>query len=77
MKGTPGHGSLLLKNTAGEKVSHILQRFIEYRKTQVERLNSDPEFTIGDVTTVNICILSGGVQSNGKCKFMLDDLRSI
>ncbi len=64
MNGTPGHGSLLLKDTAGEKVSYILQKFIEYRKTQVEMLENNPEFTIGDVTTVNICILNGGVQNN-------------
>jgi aminoacylase len=62
--GNPGHGSLLLKNTAGEKLEKLLNRFIEYRDTQVKRLESDPKLTIGDVTTVNVTMIHGGVQSN-------------
>lgn len=62
--GTPGHGSMLLKNTAGEKVRGLLDRFIDYRNTQVKRLNDHPELTIGDVTTVNVTMMNGGVQSN-------------
>jgi aminoacylase len=62
--GQPGHGSLLLKNTAGEKVRHLLDRFIDYRNTQVKRLDDNPELTIGDVTTVNVTMMNGGVQSN-------------
>jgi aminoacylase len=62
--GHTGHGSMLLKNTAGEKVRNLLDRFIDYRKTQVKLLDDHPELTIGDVTTVNITMLQGGVQSN-------------
>lgn len=62
--GQPGHGSLLLKNTAGEKVRNLLDRFIDYRNTQVKRLENDPELTIGDVTTLNLTMMNGGVQSN-------------
>lgn len=53
-----------MKDTAGEKVRNLLDRFIEYRNTQVKRLADHPELTIGDVTTVNITMLNGGVQSN-------------
>lgn len=49
--GHPGHGSFLLKNTAGEKVRKLLDRLIDFRDTQVKRLNDNPELTIGDVTT--------------------------
>lgn len=52
--GTPGHGSLLLENTAGEKVSYILNKFFEFRKGEVEKLKKDPTLTVGDVTTVNL-----------------------
>lgn len=62
--GTSGHGSLLHERTAGEKIRHILDRFMDYRAEQVELLKNNPEFSIGDVTTVNLCILKGGVQSN-------------
>lgn len=53
-----------LENTAGEKMRHILDRMMDYRAQQAEKLKNNPEFTIGDVTTVNLTILSGGVQSN-------------
>lgn len=62
--GTTGHGSLLLANTAGEKMRHILDRMMDYRTEQIKILENNPTFTIGDVTTVNLTILNGGVQSN-------------
>lgn len=62
--GTSGHGSLLHENTAGEKIRRILDRVMDYRAEQVELLKNNPEFSVGDVTTVNLCILKGGVQSN-------------
>ncbi|XP_076265532.1 aminoacylase-1-like isoform X1 [Rhynchophorus ferrugineus] len=62
--GTPGHGSLLLPDTAGEKVSYILNKFFEFRKEQVKKLASNPDLTLGDVTTVNLTQIEGGVQSN-------------
>lgn len=62
--GTTGHGSLLLKDTAGEKIRYIVDKFLDLRKHEVEKLENNPEFSIGDVTTVNLTILKGGVQSN-------------
>ncbi|KAG5683326.1 hypothetical protein PVAND_012612 [Polypedilum vanderplanki] len=62
--GNPGHGSLLLKNTAGEKLEKLLNRFIEFRDSQVKRLAENPDLLIGDVTTVNVTQIHGGVQSN-------------
>lgn len=62
--GTTGHGSLLHENTAGEKLRHILDRMMDFRAEQVEKLKNNPEFSVGDVTTVNLTIISGGVQSN-------------
>ncbi|XP_045474119.1 aminoacylase-1-like [Harmonia axyridis] len=62
--GQSGHGSLLMENTPGEKVAHILKRFYEFRKTQQKLLKDNPTWTIGDVTTINCTMMSGGVQSN-------------
>ncbi|XP_048518892.1 aminoacylase-1 isoform X1 [Dendroctonus ponderosae] len=62
--GTPGHGSLLLKDTAGEKVALFLNTLFEFRRSQVLKLAGDPTLTLGDVTTVNLTQLKGGVQSN-------------
>lgn len=63
--GTAGHGSLLLKHTASEKILYIQQRMAEFRAAETQRLEADPAgLTIGDVTTVNLTVLEGGVQSN-------------
>lgn len=64
INGTPGHGSLLLKDTAGEKLRNFLDQVFDYRASQVAKLNNNPELTIGDVTTVNITMIEGGVLSN-------------
>ena len=50
----------MLKNTAGEKVRNLLDRFIDYRNSQVKRFKDHPELFIGDVTSVNITMMNGG-----------------
>ncbi|XP_030380038.1 aminoacylase-1-like [Scaptodrosophila lebanonensis] len=64
ISGTAGHGSLLLPKTAGEKLSYILDKMMALRKVQEARLQSNPKLTIGDVTTINLTRIGGGVQSN-------------
>lgn len=54
--GNPGHGSLLLKNTAGEKLQKLLNRFYQYRDSQVNKLEGNAKLTIGDVTTINTTV---------------------
>lgn len=36
----------------------------EYRKMQVEKLESDPNLEEGDVSCINLTIVNGGVQYN-------------
>lgn len=62
--GSAGHGSLLLKDTPGEKVHYLMQKFMDFRNHEVRRLENNPELNVGDVTTVNVTMLSGGKQSN-------------
>lgn len=62
--GTTGHGSLLHKNTAGEKIRIIIDRMMDFREQEVRKLENNTDFTIGDVTTINLTMISGGVQSN-------------
>ncbi|XP_062138252.1 aminoacylase-1-like [Drosophila sulfurigaster albostrigata] len=62
--GQAGHGSLLLGNTAGEKIQYIINKMMALRQSQVDRLRSDKNLRIGDVTTVNLTRLGGGIQSN-------------
>lgn len=63
-KGTPGHGSLLLKGTAGEKVRYMVDKFMDMRRHEAAKLDNNPELNIGDVTTVNLTMLEGGIQNN-------------
>lgn len=62
--GTEGHGSLLLENTAGEKLRKLVDKLMDFRQTQVDRLKTNPNLTIGDVTTINLTMLKGGVEPN-------------
>ena len=57
IEGQPGHGSQFLKNTAGEKLTKILQKFYEFRDSEEEKLKTNPNLRIGDVTTINLTIL--------------------
>lgn len=61
--GSPGHGSLLHENTAGEKLHYIINKFMNWRNTEKLRLkNGDLES--GDVTSINLTMLEGGCQVN-------------
>ncbi|XP_017848050.1 aminoacylase-1-like [Drosophila busckii] len=64
ISGTAGHGSLLLPNTAGVKLQYILNKMMEFGASQIKILEQNSNMDVGDVTTVNLTKLSGGVQSN-------------
>ncbi|XP_012257792.1 aminoacylase-1 [Athalia rosae] len=61
--GNPGHGSLMLDNTAGEKVRYIIDKFMDFRAKEKAKL-TNPKCKLGDVTSVNLTQLQGGVQTN-------------
>lgn len=60
--GQSGHGSAPLENTAGEKVRHILDRFMDYRSNELSKITG--ESNIGNVTNINLTMINGGVQTN-------------
>lgn len=62
--GSPGHGSALISNTAGEKLSFILQQFFQKRAEEMNKLISNSNLSEGDVTVVNLTVVEGGVQVN-------------
>lgn len=54
-----------MKNTAGEKLVHLMTKLNDFRDTQSKRLDeSNGALTVADVTTINMTLLNGGVQSN-------------
>ncbi|EGD78878.1 aminoacylase-1 [Salpingoeca rosetta] len=63
-EGPPGHGSRFVKDTATIKLNKVINRFLEFRRQQEAILEGDPTKKLGDVTTVNLTILRGGVQCN-------------
>lgn len=62
--GTTGHGSLLHKNTAGEKANYLIGKLMAYRAREIERLELNPNLSFGDITGINLTVLSGGAQRN-------------
>ncbi|XP_053604968.1 aminoacylase-1-like [Plodia interpunctella] len=62
--GKSGHGSLLLPDNNGEKIRYIIDKFMDLRQESKKKLEEDSKLTIGDVTTVNLTMLNGGIQNN-------------
>ncbi|KAK5645355.1 hypothetical protein RI129_006655 [Pyrocoelia pectoralis] len=61
-RGQAGHGSLLLENTAGEKMRYILDKFYKFRDEQ--KIKEIKEKRTDHITSINLTMLNGGVQSN-------------
>ena len=51
-----------LENTAAEKAQKVINKLLEFREQEKQRLASNPDLTLGDVTTVNLTLMQGGVQ---------------
>lgn len=63
--GNAGHGSLILENTASEKLLYIMNKLSKFRESELKRMeNSEGRIELSDVTVVNLTMLEGGVQSN-------------
>lgn len=63
-KGDPGHGSKFIENTAAEKFRKIVNSFLSFRDSQMQKLKADPNLTLGDVISLNLTKVEGGVQVN-------------
>jgi aminoacylase len=63
--GNPGHGSQFIKNTAAEKVQKLINKLLGFREEQKAIFESDPDIKLGDVTTVNLTTMEGGIQVSG------------
>jgi len=67
--GPTGHGSRFIKQTAMEKLMRAVNRFLEFRAEQLKIFEGHDgckhavEKKLGDVTTLNLTMLNGGVGS--------------
>mgnify|MGYP002388285196 CR=1 FL=1 len=68
LTGNTGHGSRLIENTAAEKAQFVLNEMLKYRTNEQQRLEqsqtSNQPLQLGNITTVNLTKMSGGVQIN-------------
>ena len=42
----------------------MINKMLDYREVQRKRLESNPELSLGDVNTVNLTMVNGGLQAN-------------
>ncbi|XP_075039913.1 aminoacylase-1A-like [Mixophyes fleayi] len=63
-RGDPGHGSRFIENTAASKLNSVISSLLEFREKEKKRLESNQSLTLGDVTTVNLTKVNGGVSCN-------------
>lgn len=63
IKSESGHGSLITKDTAPEKLLSLMNKFYEYRDVQMKILEKNP-FNFGETTSINCTLINGGVQIN-------------
>lgn len=61
--GQSGHGSEFLDDTPGEKLNYVVNKLTEYRKSEKKKLR-EGNYPNGNVTSINLTILKGGLQSN-------------
>ena len=68
VRGHTGHGSRLIENTAGEKAQILLNEMLSFRANEEKHLQDSQMTTqplqLGEITTVNLTKMSGGIQLN-------------
>lgn len=53
-----------MENTAAEKARYLINKFSDFRASEAKKLKDNSELTDGDVTSINLTRLDGGVQTN-------------
>ena len=62
--GNPGHGSQFIADTAAQKLRKVIDKFLSFREEEEKKLLNNSNVKLGDVTTLNLTLLEGGVQFN-------------
>ena len=61
-KGNVGHGSRLVKGTAAEKFSHVVNEMHTFKAEQIAWAETRGDLFEGDIVNLNMTVLRGGVQ---------------
>ncbi|KFP29701.1 Aminoacylase-1, partial [Colius striatus] len=62
--GSPGHGSSPAALPSFPPQHKVITSFLAFRESEKQRLKSDSSLTLGDVTSLNMTMLEGGVSFN-------------
>ncbi|KAH7709755.1 aminoacylase-1-like isoform 1 [Aphelenchoides avenae] len=62
--GRPGHGSRFIEDTAAAKFQNVLTTFMSFREQQSRKLAENKDLKLGDVISLNLTHIEGGVQAN-------------
>lgn len=84
-EGPTGHGSRFIRDTAVEKLMGVVTKALEFRKQQEEALGWDKHSgcshskakKLGDVTTLNVTMLKGGVSCDGGETYALNVIPTV
>jgi len=63
-KGKTGHASIMFEDTAAEKIHKIINKLLGIREVEEAKLKSNPALDLGDVTSVNMTMLSVSFSSH-------------
>lgn len=61
--GPAGHASVLLPDTAAEKLYYVVGKFMEFRKNEFNKWKNE-SYPLGNITTINLTVLKGGSAEN-------------
>ena len=64
VSGNTGHALRFIENTAAEKLQTVINKMLDFRRKEKDRLESDSSLGLGDVTSVNMTIIQ--VRSYGR-----------
>ncbi|KAK3103076.1 hypothetical protein FSP39_016275 [Pinctada imbricata] len=59
--GRPGHGSRFIEDNCAEKFRKIINSFLDFRAHEEKKLKGNSCLRLGDVTTVNLTNVEGGI----------------
>lgn len=62
--GHSSHSALILEDNAPSKLVKALALIFALREEQLSRLKNNPELTMGDVTSINLSQIGGGIAPN-------------
>ena len=53
-----------MENTAAEKARYMINKMLDYREVKRKRLENNSSLCLGDVNTINLTMMNGGMQAN-------------